>query len=58
MVLVKGIACYLVAFFALLAVSVIFMGGAFISFLPFVSVVVAIVIYRSVFKVHYMNEVD
>lgn len=58
MVIIKGIACYLVAFIVLAALSVIFMGGAFITFIPFVAIFVAIVIYRSIFKVRYMRDAD
>lgn len=58
MVFLKAIGCYLVASFILLALSVLFMGGAFISYLPFASIFVAVVIYRSLFKVRYMSETE
>lgn len=56
MVFIKAIGCYIVAFIALLAVSLIFMQGAFVSILPFVAIAVAVVIYKSVFKTRYIDE--
>jgi hypothetical protein len=57
-VFIKAIGCYIVAFFALVALSVFFMGGAFVSYAPLAAIVVAVVIHRAIFKVRYMREVD
>lgn len=58
MVIVKWLGCVALAFFILLALSVVFMQGAFVEFLGLGALVLGSVIYRAIFKVRYMEEVE
>lgn len=57
-VVVKWIGCVVLAYVVLFVLSVIFMQGAFIELLGVGALVLGSIIYRSIFKVRYMEEVD
>lgn len=57
-VVVKWIGCVVLAYVVLFVLSVIFMQGAFVEFLGLGALVLGSIIYRSIFKVRYMEEVD
>lgn len=57
-VVVKWIGCVVLAYVVLLVLSVVFMQGAFVEFLGLGALVLGSIIYRSIFKVRYMEDVD
>lgn len=57
-VVVKWIGCVVLAYVVLFVLSVIFMQGAFIELLGVGALILGSIIYRSIFKVRYMEEVD
>jgi hypothetical protein len=57
-VVVKWIGCVVLAYVVLFVLSVIFMQGAFIELIGLGAIVLGSIIYRSIFKVRYMEDVD
>lgn len=54
----KWLGCVILAYVVLFVLSVIFMQGAFVEFLGLGALVLGSIIYRSIFKVFDMEEVD